>query len=314
MYSPSHIRFATRRIVEHQGGRFLEDRAVGIDPEARLVRLQSGESLQYDLLSCNVGSTVPDRVVRDGASDVFPVKPIVKLLEARDRIRELTSRGPCRLAVVGGGPAALEIAANARALIRRLGAHPAEITLFAGRGLLARFPSRLRNRARGVLRELEVDLTERGYVRQVDTGRLQLEDGSQWEADLTLLALGVRPPPLFADTGPEGGLLVEEHLRSVDYPEILGGGDCIAYRPRPLDKVGVYAVRQNPILLHNLLAQLRGGELETFRPQDKYMLIFNTGDGKGILWRGDLVLRGRWAFRLKDRIDRKFMRRFQALE
>jgi hypothetical protein len=44
------------------------------------------------------------------------------------------------------------------------------------------------------------------------------------------------------------------------------------------------------------------------------MLIFNTGDGKGILWRGDLVLRGRWAFRLKDRIDRKFMRRFQALE
>jgi NADH dehydrogenase FAD-containing subunit len=169
-----------------------------------------------------------------------------------------------------------------------------------------------------VLRELEVDLIERGYASHVDTGRVLLEDGSHWEPDLTLLALGVRPPSLFADsglaTGDDGGLLVDEYLQSVNYPEIMGGGDCIAYRPRPLDKVGVHAVRQNPVLLHNLLAMVRGEALQAFKPQPQYMLIFNTGDNKGILWRGGLVLRGKWAFRLKDRVDRKFMRRFQALE
>jgi NADH dehydrogenase FAD-containing subunit len=42
----------------------------------------------------------------------------------------------------------------------------------------------------------------------------------------------------------------------VAYPEIFGGGDCISFEKKPLDKVGVYAVRQNPILYTNLLAAL----------------------------------------------------------
>jgi len=318
IYSPSQIRFATRRIVENQGGRFLRDAAIEIDPSVRTIRLQSGETLEYDLLSCNVGSTVPGGIVSPKARDVYPVKPIAELMAVRDRIEALVAQKPCHLAVVGGGPAALEIAANARRLVRRSTGHPARITLFAGRRFLARFPERLRKKSRKVLRELEVDLVERGYARQLDTGRLILEDDNHWEPDLTLLALGVRPPSLFADsglaTGDDGSLLVDEHLRSVDYPEIMGGGDCIAFQPRPLDKVGVHAVRQNPVLLHNLLAMVRGEDLQAFRPQAKYMLIFNTGDAKGILWWGNLVLRGRWAFRLKDHIDRKFMRRFQALE
>jgi len=317
-YEPSQIRFATRRIVENQGGRFLLDAATGIDPRARSIFLQSGETLEYDLLSCNVGSTVPGGIVNPTARDVYPVKPIAELEAVRDRIETLVAEGPCHLAIVGGGPAALEIAANTRGLVRRCAGHPARVTLFAGNRFLARFPERLRKKSRKVLRELEVDLVEQGYARQVDTGELSLEDGSHWEPDLTLLALGVRPPSLFADsglaTGDDGGLLVDEHLQSVDFPEIMGGGDCIAYRPRPLDKVGVHAVRQNPVLLHNLLAKVRGEDPQAFRPQGRYMLIFNTGDGKGILWRGNLVLRGKWAFRLKDHIDRKFMRRFQALE
>jgi NADH dehydrogenase FAD-containing subunit len=317
-YAPSQIRFATRRIVENQGGRFLRDAAVGIDPRARTIRLQSGDTLDYDILSCNVGSTVPGGILSPTARDAYPVKPISELEAARDRIEALVAHKPSHLAVVGGGPAALEIAANARRLVRRAAGHPARISLFAGRGFLARYPERLRRMSGKVLRELEVDLIERGYASHVDTGRVLLEDGSHWEPDLTLLALGVRPPSLFADsglaTGDDGGLLVDEYLQSVNYPEIMGGGDCIAYRPRPLDKVGVHAVRQNPVLLHNLLAMVRGEALQAFKPQPQYMLIFNTGDNKGILWRGGLVLRGKWAFRLKDRIDRKFMRRFQALE
>jgi len=318
MYAASQISFPTRRIVESQDATFLRDAAVAIDPRAQTVRLESGEKRGYDLLSCNVGSTVPGGIVSPKARDVYPVKPIAGLLTARDRIEALVAQKPCHLAVVGGGPAALEIAANARRLVRRAGGHPARITLFAGKRFLARFPERLRAKSRKILRELQVDLVERGYARRVDTGQVVLEDESLWEPDLTLLALGVRPPSLFADsglaTGSDGGLLVDEHLRSVDFPEILGGGDCIAFQPRPLDKVGVHAVRQNPVLLNNLLALAQGRDPQAFRPQAKYMLIFNTGDGKGLLWRGNLVLRGRWAFRLKDHIDRKFMRRFQGPE
>jgi NADH dehydrogenase FAD-containing subunit len=318
MYSPGEIRFATRRVVEKQGGRFLLDKAVAIDPDFRTVRLQSGGSLGYDLLSCNVGSSVPAEALRQGASDVFPVKPIAGLLRARERVRELASRRSIHAAVAGGGPGALEVAANLRRLLRDVGRHSAEITLFAGRKLLAKYPRALREKGRRTLQRLGIALREEGYVREADTNRLVLENGAVHEPDVILLALGVRPPSLFAEsgipTGPDGGLLVNEYLQSVRYPEIFGGGDCIHFQPRPLARVGVYAVRENPVLLANLRAAVEGKGLERFDPGGGYMLIFNTGDGRGILMRSGLVLSGKWVFRLKDRIDRGFMRRFQALE
>jgi hypothetical protein len=36
------------------------------------------------------------------------------------------------------------------------------------------------------------------------------------------------------------------------------------------------------------------------------------GDGRGILWRNSLVVEGRFAFALKNYIDRGFMKKFQV--
>jgi hypothetical protein len=60
------------------------------------------------------------------------------------------------------------------------------------------------------------------------------------------------------------------------------------------------------------MASLTGGEMRTFSPQEQYLLIFNMGDDRGIFWRGNMVWEGRLIFRLKDYIDRKFMRKFQV--
>ena len=76
--------------------------------------------------------------------------------------------------------------------------------------------------------------------------------------------------------------------------------------------MGVYAVRQNPILHANLMAALEDRNLEAFKPQDTYLLISTLGNGTGIFYRGNWVLKGRLIFYLKDYIDRKFMRKFQV--
>jgi NADH dehydrogenase FAD-containing subunit len=113
-------------------------------------------------------------------------------------------------------------------------------------------------------------------------------------------------------TGSDGGLLVNAYLQSVAHPEIFGGGDCISFEPQPLDKVGVYAVRQNPVLYANLLAALEDRTMQAFQPQDTYLLIYNLGNETGIFYRGKWVLKGRLIFWLKDTIDRKFTRKFQV--
>lgn len=133
---------------------------------------------------------------------------------------------------------------------------------------------------------------------------------------MVFLAVGVSPSPLFRDsglpTGEDGGLLVNECLQSVRHPELFGGGDCISLEGTPLARVGVYAVRQNRILHRNLLAFLEGRPLGRFDPGGAYLMILNMGDGRGIFRRKEFVWDGPFAFRLKDAIDRRFMRRFQV--
>jgi NADH dehydrogenase FAD-containing subunit len=93
---------------------------------------------------------------------------------------------------------------------------------------------------------------------------------------------------------------VNRFLQSTRYPDIFGGGDCIYFEDQPLDKVGVYAVRQNPVLLHNISARLDGGDLMPFDPGGDYLLIFNLGGGVGVLKKRWLEFGGRAAFVIKD--------------
>jgi NADH dehydrogenase FAD-containing subunit len=112
--------------------------------------------------------------------------------------------------------------------------------------------------------------------------------------------------------GEDGGLLVNSFLHSVSFRNIFGGGDCVSFKGNPLPKVGVYAVRQNPILFQNLMAALEGRPLKPFIPQKNFLAILNMGNARGILWWRNWTWEGRFCFLLKDYIDRAFMRKFQV--
>jgi NADH dehydrogenase FAD-containing subunit len=317
-YAPEQIRFATRRVVENAGGTFIPGKAERIDPGSKTLLLESGEAVSYDVISFNAGSTIPVDMVTRNDGDIFSVKPIEKLQEAQSRILALSDKHPVAIGVVGGGPASVEIAGNAWRLANRYAKHPAKVTIFSGRRLLPKFSDRVRNAALKSLERRHIRVLENTYAQTVETGKITTRTGMIHPVNLIFLAGGVKPSAIFSRsglvTGPDGGLLVNSFLQSVEHSTIFGGGDCIHFKTHPLDKVGVYAVRQNPILFHNLLAALEEKPLMTFKPGGDYLLIFNLGDGTGILQKKKLVFSGRLAFFLKDTIDRKFMKRFQAIE
>ena len=180
------------------------------------------------------------------------------------------------------------------------------------------FPDRVRYKAIDSLKHRGIEILEQSPVKTIQSNRIVLESLQTYDVDVIFVATGVNPSPVIQEsglqTGPEGGLLVNEYLQSVEYPEIFGGGDCIYFQNQPLDKVGVYAVRENPVLLHNLRAALEGKPLQSFDPGGDYLLIFNLGDNTGIFRKKCMLFGGRLAFLVKDYIDRKFMKKFQALE
>ncbi len=132
-----------------------------------------------------------------------------------------------------------------------------------------------------------IEILEQDFVREIKTGQITMESGQIYYKDLILLAHGIKPSPIFdksgLPTGPDGELLVNNYLQCTEHKEIFGGGDCIYFADQPLDKVGVYAVRENPVLYHNLMASLDKTELQAFDPGGEYLLIFNMWNGTGIL-------------------------------
>lgn len=312
-YEPDDIRFAIRKNVENQGGVFIRDSIVGVDPVSRELQLKSGETVHYDVVSFNTGSHVNIPVIEGSRERIYTVKPIERLYKARTEIEQLAQKQAVTVAVIGGGPAGVETAGNAAQLLSKA-AFPSRVILFAGRNLLGKFPRGMQETSRKILENSGVSIQEAGHLLAVRDNRLSFDSGHEEDADFIILATGVHPSSFFREaglqTGPDGGLLVNRFLQCPDYPEIFGGGDCIYFKDKPLDKVGVYAVRENPVLFNNIKAFMQNQVLQPFDPGGDYLLIFNLGNEKGVLRKKWFQISGGLAFRIKDWIDRKFMDKF----
>ena len=299
---------------QNRGAVFIEDKVVKIHPQKKKIDLQSGQTLPYDLMSVNTGSFVPVEAPDTSDDFVIPVKPIENLLSARYKIIEALKRQELRITIVGGGPTGVEVAGNLDRLVRNESGK-CRITLVAGTRLLRQFKNGVRNRVRNALIQRQVQVVEGSRMSAIKDKSVTLADGSEIESDIVFMAVGVKPSPLFKDSGltigQDGGMQVNQYLQSVSYPEIFGGGDCISFEPQPLAKVGVYAVRQNPILFNNLLGFLKDTALEPFKPQKSILLAFNLGDGTAVVQWHSVVWGGRLGFALKNYIDQTFMKNFQ---
>jgi NADH dehydrogenase FAD-containing subunit len=271
------------------------------------------------VLSFNAGSYVPKTLVTvKDHETIFSVKPIEKLMQAQEKLRTLLPAGKITISIAGGGPSSAEIAGNVWQLAQKTDGVMPDIQIFAGKKFMARFPDAIRKRVITILKKRGITLIEGSYIQTITPDQITLENDASYATDFTFLALGVTPSPIFEASnlpvGPDKGLLVNTFLQSTKYPDIFGGGDCIYFKDHPLDKVGVYAVRQNPVLYHNLKATLENKSLMPFDPGPDYLLIFNVGGGKGVLKKKGIVFGGRLAFKIKNYIDIKFMKKFQAFE
>lgn len=317
IYHPREVRFHVKKLAEDRGAAFINARAVRVDTHKRLLFLDSGEEVHYDVVSFNTGSDVPTGLLTGTPDEhLFPVKPVIHLLKARQAIlKAIRDDKILRFTIVGGGPAGVEISANLLRLLRE-NRGKGEITLIAAKNLLDGAPDKARRLAVESLAQRGVRIVEGRHVKAIEKRIVHFNDGEQIPTDFAFIAIGIRPSGLFRasglPTGADGGLLVNACLQSVAHPDMFGGGDCISLEGRPLAKVGVYAVRENPVLFQNLAAALDRGAMKAFTPQSHFLLIFNMGNGRGIYWKRNWVCEGRIAFLLKDYLDRSFMKTFQV--
>jgi NADH dehydrogenase FAD-containing subunit len=318
-YPPELDQVDVAAMTRDGGGRFVCDRVVGLDPASRHVILAQGAPLPYDALSITLGSEPPPIASADPDDNrIFTVKPIRRVWDLRRAVEKRLTEAPSRalrIVIAGGGATACELAANLDHLVK-INAAAAQITvLAAGDNMLDQLPSRAALRVERILTRRGIRFRRRARVGGIEEGRALTEIGEPEPFDFFVNATGLRPAPLIKNLGlpvdDHGAMRVDRYLRSLDDPVIHGGGDCVAVEGQELPRIGVYAIREAPILFTNLLASLEGEVPRQFTPQRHYLWIINLGDGTGLAVRGSLYWHGRMAFRLKDWIDRRFLRKYQ---
>lgn len=315
-YRPGDYEVDAARLVQNGGGTWMEDAVTGIDRTAARVTLASGQTLGFDALSLNIGSEVPLEKVPGAAESAVPVKPVSGFARLRQQVRNAAGvQTRVSAVVVGGGPAGCEAAANLDACLETCAVKGSVSLVSSSRNLLSGYAPRAQQVITRYLEKRGIEILTGVRVRQVDGGRVMLDNSSELDADFVVMATGISPPRVIAGSdlavAEDGALRVNEFLQHVEDERIFGGGDCIRFDAFPLARVGVYAVREAPVLMHNLRAFLGGDALMRFEPQRRFLLILNLGDGNGLLMWRRLVLKGRWVFAFKEWLDRRFIGAYQ---
>jgi selenide,water dikinase len=328
-YPPDAMEVDLVRLCAAAGARLILDETIGLDVDARCLRLRERPPVPFDVLSVGIGS-VPSwaGVEVVDASRVLAIKPMQTLLArldahlsaaaASDTGTRAGGRGAFRVVVVGAGAGGVEIALCLPARVRaRLGARTIlQQTLVSADGRLV--PDACAGTIARVARVLESrGVTRRGgRVVRVDGSMLTLDSGPPLEADLVIWATGATAPPVLGALGlptdARGFLATDASLRSVSGHPVFAVGDSGAIEGAPVPKAGVYAVRQAPVLWANIRHLLAKEPLERYVPQRGFLKLLNSGDGRAIgEWKG-LSFEGAWAWGLKDRIDRRFIAMYQS--
>jgi len=325
-YSYDQVHIDLRRLAMFAGARFFRDEVVGLDRERRRVLCRDRPPLSYDLLSINIGSTPRLDGVAGAAEEVLPVKPIRRFNE---RWLALLQRvcghpGGTTIAVVGAGAGGVELTLAMQYRLRRelqaLGRGPDELRLHlfsADREILSTHNARVRRTFERVLAERGVVVHRHAEVSSVSHLQLATRSGEYLSADEIIWVTQAGGAGWLRDTGlslDSGGfILVSDTLQTVSDPLVFAAGDCAAMIDVPLEKAGVFAVRQGRPLAENLRRSLMAMPLRRYRPQARWLALISTGDRRAVASRGAVCAEGAWVWRWKDRIDRRFMAGFQDL-
>ena len=305
-------------LARRAGITFHQAAAVALDAARQSIRCDDGAELPFDRLSIDTGPVASIANLLGSAEHALPVRPIEGFVAAwpaiAERLRQAGSRFD--LVILGAGAAGVELAFAIRHRAATEGWSRLHLSLVGpDTQPLAGSPDKLRRQAAALLAERGIDWVGGRRAVAIEPNRLHFDGGTALAFDACLVVTGAAAPawPRAAGlaTDDRGFIRVGTTLQSLSHPNVFAAGDIAALEEaRP--KSGVFAVRAGPALARNLRATCEGRPLDAWHPQRRALYLISTGDRHAFASWGRWAWHGRWVWNWKDRIDRRFVRRFGA--
>lgn len=300
-------------LLANSGVKWLQHSVASLDAQARILTLDDGSTLSYDILSINSGP-VQDRqkiehTIPGAKEHALFVRPVEAFGALWPKVVELAQNQAQRVAVIGGGAAGIELACAAAHRLQG-----SSVTLLSGDAPPgANYPPAVQARIAKVLKERHITVIQE-RATGITAGEVCLGNGARLACDVPIVAVGAQAPAWLQGSGlaldEQGFVTVDEFLRSPSHPQVFAAGDVSTRLDRVLPRSGVYAVRAGPPLARNLRAALAGIAPSTYTPQGKTLNLLACGERHAIASWGNYSAQGRWVWWLKDHIDRGFIAKY----
>lgn len=329
-YTHEQIHIDLRPLAQFAGARVIEAEITQIDLAQKTIYCEGRPSIEFDLLSLNIGSRPDARLIPGADQFAIGIKPIDSFLAHWQQIHEhavatlQSAETSFTLAIVGGGPASVELAFAAQHRIlntlKLKLRKPSQLRIkiiSADEELLRAHNSKVRKFAAAELagRNIEVLLGHR--VVEFKAGTIVCENQQNITADVIVFATGASIPDWPARCGlalsEDGFIEVNEFLQSTSHDFVFAAGDAATIVDELRPKSGVYAVRAGKPLALNLVRYATGKKLQAFKPQQHALALINLANKTAIASRNQLFFKGRWVWSLKNWIDTRFIRKYSEL-
>jgi len=287
----------------------------GFDPVSKTVSVPGRPPIGYDVLSLDVGSQPELDSVVGARQYATPVKPVADLWQRWNGFLETSGSAPARIAVVGGGAGGIELVL---AMACRQRESSQRFDLYCGaQDILAGYNPSARSAVYRALAEFDVSVHCGKRVTEVRANSLHFGSEDAAHFDQLFWCTGAAAAPWVGASGLDvderGFLQVNDQLQALNDARVFAAGDIATQVNHPRPKAGVYAVRQAPVLAHNLRAALNSVALRQHRPQKRFLSLVSLGAKRAVADRGPFSLKGEWVWRWKHHIDTTFMRQFSDL-
>jgi selenide, water dikinase len=335
------------KLCSFAGVRLIHASVCHLDPVKKLLHCSDGRPpIRYDVVSIDIGispKTLTSTEAGDKNSGITAVKPIDSFSERFDEIVQRaiaaaekgahSSRSSednaFRVSIVGGGAGGTELSFAINVRLRKelstRGHNPdlVQVELFnRGKAICSTHNKQVSDLLQAAAMKKGIQIHNNTEISDVfcasDTAAMAGEryliskEGYRYRFNEAIWCTNAKAQDWLKnvpglDTTDDGFICVGPTLESTSLRNIYAVGDVahLTHSPRP--KAGVFAVRAGPPLTANLRARLLGQPENDWTPQELFLGIISTADGRAIASKGPVGIEGEFIWKLKDKIDREWM-------
>ncbi|WP_408006620.1 NAD(P)/FAD-dependent oxidoreductase [Pseudalkalibacillus sp. A8] len=309
IYQLEDLQIDLADLTEKAGIRLIQGAALSIDVKQKMVLTEKGDILSFDCLSLDIDT-------REKEIEILPEQENIVRYDRKHQIERFQNHESKNgtVVIVGRGAPSIEISFAFQAWKQTHG-DDEEVILISSKNSCEGNGNQESQRLKAMLRNAGVQVQENEKVVEVGE-RSIITDKRTISYDCLFWMTGPEAPKIYTSsklpTDDQGYLLVEDTLQVKEFPFIFGAGNGVTIRNHPnLPRNGTMAEKQGEVLADNLKGYLGSGEGYHFEPQKRPLSIVSVGHQKALLKFGSFSTTGKLAWKLKNKIDCRFVASFR---